>query len=287
MNTAAYIFEGTAENFSALVLDNSTKGPVVVYYWASWAGPCHKFWPVLEKVTMDYGGKFLLVSINTDQQKQLARDQGVNSVPTLKLYRHRKVVEELHGPQPAADLRKAIAKYIARASDAKLAAAIRSYQEGNIEEAVTLLREAEVADPDNIRIPLTLAKLLMRHGQVVEAENLLGLLPAETQEDPEVSTLLTHLGLIRVAQGVPDEDVLEQAVNADPKNLEARYQLAALKLMRDDYAGALQQLLAIVRQDRSFRKDAGRKAMIAVLNLLGKDDDIARRYRALMFNALH
>jgi putative thioredoxin len=85
MSSAPHIFEGTQENFAALVLDNSVKGPVLAYYWAPWAGPCHKFWPVIEKVTADYGGKFLLVSISTDQQKLLARENGIRSVPTLKL----------------------------------------------------------------------------------------------------------------------------------------------------------------------------------------------------------
>jgi putative thioredoxin len=285
--SSSHIFQGTQENFAALVLDNSVKGPVLAYYWAPWAGPCHKFWPVLEKVTADYGGKFLLVSINTDQQKQLAREHGIRSVPTLKFYRHGRVVEELHGPQSEAELHKLIARYIACRSDAKLAAAIQMYQQGNIEEAVRLLREAEDTDPDNIRIPLTLAKLLMRHGQPAEAENLLRLLPAEARQDPEVSALLTHLGFIRIARDAPAEDLLEQAIAAEPKNSEARYQLSALKLLRDDYEGALQQLLEIVRTDRGFRNDAGRKGMVAVLNLLGKDHALAKRYRALMFDATH
>lgn len=287
MPDAPYIFEATQDNFASLVLDNSARGPVLVNYWAPWAGPCHKLWPVLEKLASDYGGKFLLVNVNTDKQRPLAREHGVRSLPTLKLFRHRKVVEEIHGAQPEADLRRLIDKYIARQSDAMLAAAVKTYQQGDVEGAVRLLRQAEEADPDNLRIPLTLAKLLMQHGRTAEAEELLRLLPAEAQQDPEVSMLASHLGFIRVAQDSPPIETLEQTVAADPADCEARYRLSAVKLLQDDYEGALEQLLEIMRRDRSFRNDAGRKGMIAVLQILDKDSDLAKRYRSLMFKAIH
>jgi putative thioredoxin len=287
MPDVPYIFEATEDNFASLVLDNSAKGPVLVNYWAPWAGPCHKLWPVLEKLAADYGGKFLLVNVNTDKQRQLAREHGVRSLPTLKLFRHRKVMEDIHGAQPEADLRRLIDKHIARQSDAMLAAAVKTYQQGDIEGAVRLLRQAEEADPDNLRIPLTLAKLLMQHGRVAEAEELLRLLPAEAQQDPEVTILAAHLSFIRVAQGSPPIETLEQTVAADPADCEARYRLSAVKLLQDDYEGALEQLLEIMRRDRSFRNDAGRKGMLAVLQILDEDSDLAKRYRSLMFKAIH
>ena len=287
MPDVPYIFEATEDNFASLVLDNSAKGPVLVNYWAPWAGPCHKLWPVLERLAAGYGGKFLLVNVNTDKQRQLARGHGVRSLPTLKLFRHRKVVEDIHGAQPEADLRRLIDKYIARQSDAMLAAAVKTYQQGDVEEAVRLLRQAEEADPDNLRIPLTLAKLLMQHGRLAEAEELLRLLPAEAQQDPEVIMLAAHLGFIRVAQGSPPIETLEQTVAADPADCEARYRLSAVKLLQDDYEGALEQLLEIMRRDRSFRNDAGRKGTLAVLQILGEDSELAKRYRSLMFKAVH
>jgi putative thioredoxin len=282
-----HVFEGTEENFASLVLENSARGPVLVNYWASWAGPCHKLWPVLEKLVGDYGGKFLLVNVNTDGQKRLASDYAVTSLPTLKLFRHGKAVETVHGPQPEPELRKIIDKYAARASDATLAAAVRTYRQGDIEGAVRLLRQAEAADPENPRVPVTLAKLLMRHGKHAEARELLGLLPAEFQQDPEVSAMFAHLGFIELAQDSPPMETLERAVAADPGNSEARHRLSALKLLQDDYAGAMEQLLEIVRRDRSFRDGAARKGLLAVFRLLGPDSELAKRYRALLFNAIH
>ena len=93
MADSAFIFEATPDNFTQLVLDNSAKGPVLVNYWAPWAGPCLKLWPVLEQLARHYAGRFLLVNINTDTHKKLARDYGINSLPTLKMYRYGKVVD--------------------------------------------------------------------------------------------------------------------------------------------------------------------------------------------------
>jgi len=142
MTESAFIFEATADNFTQLVLDNSAKGPVLVNYWAPWAGPCLKLWPVLEQLARHYAGRFLLVNVNTDKHKSLARDYGINSLPTLKMYRHGKVVDEVHGAESEQSLRAFIDKHMARPSDRLLAKALRLYQQGDTTAALTLLAEA-------------------------------------------------------------------------------------------------------------------------------------------------
>ena len=64
MSTSPFIFD-------ALVLDNSGRGPVLVNYWAAYAGPCLKLWGVLEALANEYEGRFLLVNVNTEKQPQL------------------------------------------------------------------------------------------------------------------------------------------------------------------------------------------------------------------------
>ena len=93
----AFIQDATDENFSELVVSNSSRGPVLVNFWSKKVGPCIRQYPVLEKLAQEFGGRFLLVNLNTDTFRQLARDYGVTSLPTLKLFVRGEVAATRHG----------------------------------------------------------------------------------------------------------------------------------------------------------------------------------------------
>lgn len=284
MDKSFYIFDATHESFGELVLGNSRKGPVLVNYWSPGAGPCLKLWPVLEKLANEYAGRFLLVNVNTDKYAGLARDYGVNSVPTVKVFRDEKAVEVIHGAHSEAAFRALIDRYIARPSDAAVVEAVTRYQQGDTARAFLLLQQAAGADPGNTRIPITHAKLLFQTGDYAQAEQLLRSLPGQLQKQEEVSTLLAHLGFVRTAQGAPGLEDLEQAIAENPEDLEARYQLSAIKLLEDDYEPAMQQLLEIIRRDRDFDEGVGYKGMMAIFTMLGKDSELVQRYRQRMLD---
>ena len=82
MPNSAYVFDTNADNFPRLVLENSAKGPVLVNYWSPKAGPCMMLMPRLVRLAGEFGGRFLLVMLNTDELGQLARSHGVVSLPT-------------------------------------------------------------------------------------------------------------------------------------------------------------------------------------------------------------
>lgn len=287
MATPSHVFHASAENFSTLVLQNSDKGPVLVNYWSPRAGPCMVLMPRLIKLAEDYGGKFLLVLFNTEELGRMARDHGVTSIPTVKIFRQGKVVHTIHGAESDNTFRQAIDRFVARQSDRAHAAGVLAYQqEGNAERAYNLMAQAALDDPHNLRIPLDLAKIMMLNGDYARAEDLLLALPQEVRESGDVANLLAHLGFLRVAADAPEKDVLKTELAAHPDNLEARYQLSALKLIDDDYAGALEELLEIVRQDRDFRADAGRRGMVAIFNILGSEHALVIQYRPMLYAVL-
>ena len=288
MSNPSFILDATSENFRTLVLENSEKGPVLVHYWSPRAGPCMMLMPRLVRLANEYSGKFLLVMLNTDEHGKLAREFGVTSVPTVKFFRQGQVQHTIHGAEPDAEFRHVIDKFVARQADMAQAVALRAYhKEGDVDKACTLLAKAALDDPTNFRISIDLAKLLMLKGDFTQAEYLLLSLPGEVRDEPEISTLLAHVGFIRVAQEAPDIETLERKIAADPDNTVARYQLSALKLVSDDYEGAMEQLLEIVRRDRAFRDDAGRKGLIAIFNMVGSQNELVGRYRSLLSEAMH
>ncbi len=286
MTSPQHTFAATPENFARLVLENSAKGPVLVNYWSPAAGPCRILTPRLVRLAAEYGGRFLLVTVNTDEHVRLAREHGVNSVPTVKCFRHGKVVDTIHGAQPDAEFRSLIERHVARESDATHFQAIREYHAGNVERALSLLAQAAMADPQNLRIPADLAKLLILERKVIQAQDLLDALPPEAKADPQIAVLYAHLDFIRTAAEAPPQELLEQDIRANPQNVGARYQLSALKLVQDDFGGAMDELVEILRHDRGYRDGAARKGLLAVFQLLGNEGELVARYRGLALDAL-
>lgn len=286
MSESPWIFEAAPENFEALVLDNSEKGPILVNFWAPWAGPCLKLWPVLSGLAAEYGGRFLLVTLNTDTHKALARDLGVNSLPTVRVYRHRKVVDEVHGAESERQFRVLVDRHIARPSDAVLAAAVQAWNDGDHTRAGALLTDAAAQDRDNPRIPLVHAKLLTRNNALEAACALLRALPETLHADPQIRTLLVHIELLLEAQNAPPLAELEHAVEQHPDDPHTHFRLGAVRLAHDDYAGAMDALLQVVRCDRGFRDDIGRRGLMALFELPGERNELVRRYRAALLDAL-
>ena len=85
------------KEFHEKVLKKSLKMTIVVDFWAPWCGPCRILSPLLEKLEKKYKGKFILVKINTDENKETAKTYKVMSIPSVKMIKEGKVVAEFAG----------------------------------------------------------------------------------------------------------------------------------------------------------------------------------------------
>lgn len=287
MTEPRFVFDATADNFRTLVLANSEKGPVAVNFWSPRAGPCLMLMPRLLKLAAEFGGRFLLVRLNTDELGRLARDWGVTGIPTTKLFRHGRVVDTLHGAESEASVRAFLRKHVGGESLDLRAAALKAFERGDTAGAASLAAQAALAEPDNPQAPLDVAKLLVLQGRYAQAEELLAALPEPLRQQAAVRHLRAHAGMLNAARGAPAAEVLARAIAADPGDLEARYRLAAVRLTADDYDGAMAELLEIARRDPQFRRGAGRDGLLALFALLGESDARAQRYRAELQKIAH
>ena len=96
----------TIENFEAEVVAASMSTPVLVDFWAPWCSPCKSLGPVLEKLEADYGGRFKLAKINSDEQQELAGAFGIRSIPTCVLMMGGKPVDGFMGALPEGQVRQ-------------------------------------------------------------------------------------------------------------------------------------------------------------------------------------
>lgn len=287
MALSPYVFDASAENFNRLVLENSHKGPVLVHFWTPKAGPCFILMPRLVKLAGEYGGKFLLVMLNTDELPELARRFGVNSVPTVKFFWRGEVAHTIHGADPDSSFREVLDRFIAGDANRAHALGVAAWQSGNAQQARMLLANAAMSEPDNLAIPRDLAKLLWAEGEGEQALKLLDSLSPEARADPAIAPLHAHLSLVETARQAPALAEIEARIARDSTDLDARYQRAALRLAADDFAGAMEDLLAIARADRGFRHDIGRTSLLALFDLLGSAHPLTRQYRQALSEALH
>ena len=96
----------TDENFEAEVIEKSKATPVLVDFWASWCGPCMTLKPVLEKIATEYGDKIVLAKAETENNPNAATKFGVMSIPSVKLFKDGKIVDEFVGAQPEATIKQ-------------------------------------------------------------------------------------------------------------------------------------------------------------------------------------
>lgn len=98
--------EFTEENFQQEVLESAE--PVLVDFWAPWCGPCQRIAPVVEELAAENAGRLKVGKVNVDVSPRLAAEYGVNSIPTLMVFKNGEVIRSLIGLQPKARLQEAI-----------------------------------------------------------------------------------------------------------------------------------------------------------------------------------
>lgn len=287
MSELPNVVEVTESNFQEQVIAASQRVPVLVDFWADWCAPCKMLLPVLLKLAQEYGDQLRLAKVNTDVERGLAAEHGIRSLPTLRLYRHGQVVEEVMGAQPEAALRALLDAHIERESDRLLAEALTLAQNGERAPALELMAQAYRDDPDNPRLPLEYARLCLQADQAERAEELLQALPREIREQPEARSLQALVELTRSISGAPPLQELEATLEADPAQQRARFQLAARQTLVADYDQALENFLTLLKQDSAYGEGAAQRGLLAIFAMLGDEDERVTRYRRQMFALLH
>jgi len=287
MSKLDHVFDGNADNFHQLVIQNSARGTVLVNYWTPNAGPCFKLWQVLEHLSIEYRGRFLLVNVNTETQKRLARENGITSVPTIKIYREGQVVESVYGAQSEASLRSIIDNHVPPAQDTDIAEAIRAYQAGDIDTALATLVEASQQSPDDSKPHATAIKLLLREKRFVDIDTWYSALPERLRRQPEISHLQVHARMLHLAELAEPADQLELQLKKAPGDIQVLMSLAALRMVEDQLESALEYLLTALQADRQHEDELPRRAMLAIFSLLGDKHEITAAYQKRLRDLLH
>jgi len=269
-------------DFTQHVLEESKHRPVVVDFWAPWCGPCKSLKPILEKLAAEYGGKFLLAKINSDENQELAARYGVRGIPSVKAFLDGEPVDEFSGALPEGEVRAFLDRLVPGPADELRQQAAAARMAGDISGALKLLGEASKIDPAHIGVRLDAAAIMLDLNEADEARRLIGSVPDDADSRvPALKARLQFMGAVG-----EDEAALTARVAANENDLDARLKLANLLVAAGQYEAGMEQLLEIVRRDRSFEDDIGRKTLLSVFNLLG-GGELVSRYRRLLASALN
>ncbi|WP_455210242.1 tetratricopeptide repeat protein [Kaarinaea lacus] len=282
-----HIHEGTTDNFKSLVLENSNNGPVLVNFWSRKAGPCLRQYPLLDKLVHDYGGRLLLVNVDTEKEFVFTKEYGIASVPTLKLFRFGNIVETLHGYQSEQDLKKVLDLHVARQSDKTLADAIHRYAAGKTEEAYDMIANAIVADPVNPRLPLAMCKLLKHEQRYQEAMQLIEASPDNIRKDKDITQLHALLSFYVDAEPSRELESLVAHAESSPEDMSVKRQLVAYYVIHQLYENALQQLVNIIELDQKYAENYAQKATLKIFMLLGDEHPLVSQYRPTLKRYVH
>jgi len=277
-----HVFDVDQDNFEAEVLQASLTTPILIDFWATWCGPCKTLGPLLEKLATAFNGAFRLAKIDVDKNQQLAGMFGVRSIPTVILVKDGQIVDGFAGALPEGQLREFLERHLqpreSEDEEAELAPAETP------EQAIERLR-GEIAESDNSELKLDLALALMKAGQADAAEAELTALPANLATDTRAVRLRSQLDLARALQGAPAQNELQQRVQADPADWQARDLLGVRLLLDGDAAAGLEQFLAVLEKARDWNDGMARKRLLAAFATLD-DAELVGKYRRRMASLL-
>jgi len=283
---ATHVYDAATATFDREVLEASRSVPVVVDFWAPWCGPCRALKPILEKLAAEYDGLFRLAKINTDENPEIAAQYDVRGIPNVKAFVDGVVVNEFTGALPESAVRNFLAAVIPSPSEQLRQAARVDLAGGDFDGAEAKLRDALTSDVHNHAARVDLADVLVARRDFGAAAAELDKVPVPLR-DERAAAIAARISFWERGQKLPDSAALKAQVDADPDDFGARFAYAERLVAEGRYQAALDELLEIVRRDRSGKREEARKAIVEVFRLAADDADFVSEYRRRLSAALY
>ena len=287
MSDTSYIIDVTEQNFISQVIEASHQQPVMVDFWATWCEPCKTLIPMLEQLANEYQGGFILAKVDVDQNQQLAGQFGVRSVPTVKIVKDGQIIDEFTGVIPDTEIRAKLDLHITRESENKIDQANALYTQGQTEQALEIMQQLILDEPDNHQARIIFANILVNEKRNDDARQLIESLPDDEKNKPEVRALVAKIEMSNTLKDAPSIKELEQRIEKDADDHDARYLLGNQLIAAGEYEDAMAQFLQLMIRDREFNDDAGRKSLLQLFDMLGGSGELVTKYRRKMANALN
>ncbi len=299
---SAFIRDTDASRFEDDVLSVSLKTPVIVDFWAPWCGPCKQMMPALEKTVTEAQGAVHLVKVNVDKNPELAEVFRVQSVPTVFAFFQGQPVDGFMGARGEPELRTFVAKLtnmsaVAAQKPEALAAenigkvmaeADKNFRDNNIDQAMASYSQVLDAAPDNLDALAGIGWCLLAVKDMEALTEFVGQMTPEQLSYSRLKGLKLVMDIAETAQGLDDAATLSAKLAKNPKDLQARYDLAQRHIAAGDLEGGIDALVELTRRDREWQDQKARKLLLDLFDSMGPSHPLTamgrRRLSSVLFS---
>ncbi|POF32618.1 thioredoxin [Roseibium marinum] len=286
------VFDVTTETFMADVMEASRHQVVLVDFWAPWCGPCKQLTPIIEAEVKAAGGRVKLAKMNIDDHPEIPGQMGIQSIPAVVAFKDGQPVDGFMGAQQESQVKAFIEKVAGPApvnqADVHLEQAEELLAAGDFAQAAQHFGAVMQMDPDNARAIAGLAQCYLAAGEPERAKQALELVPEEKRSEEAYIAAKTALDLAEQAASLGDLADLQDRIEKDPLDLQARFDLALGLNGKGDKNGAVDQLIEIVRRDREWNEDGARAQLLQFFEAWGFKDPASaygrRKLSAVLFS---
>jgi putative thioredoxin len=278
--SAGDLIKDTSEaTFMADVIETSREVPVIVDFWAPWCGPCKTLGPALEQAVTAAGGKVRMVKVNVDENQMIAGQLRIQSIPTVYAFWQGQPVDGFQGAVQGSEIQAFVERTAALAGDDGLGEAVEAAEqmlaEGAVVDAAQTFAAILGEDAKNAAAFGGLVRAHLALGEIDQAEALLASVDPAIANSPEVEAARAQLELARQASDAGPVAELRAAVEADPGNHEARFDLATALHADGQIEEAVAELLELFRRDREWNDGAAKAQLFTIFEALTPQDPIA------------
>ncbi|MFE0698929.1 tetratricopeptide repeat protein [Streptomyces sp. NPDC058872] len=261
---SALVIDVDEAGFERDVLQRSAEVPVVLDFWAEWCEPCKQLGPLLERLAVEYHGRFLLAKIDVDANQMLMQQFGIQGIPAVFAVVAGQALPLFQGAVPEAQIRETLDQLIqvgeerfgltGIAVDAQAgAAAPVAPQAGPYDALLTAAMSA--LDAGDLA------------GAVQAYENVL----ADDPAHPEAKLGLAQAELLQRVQGLDPAVVRKNAADA-PADVAAQIAAADLDLVGGHVQDAFGRLVETVRRTAGEERNAARLRLLELFEVIGAED---------------
>ncbi|HYH37216.1 MAG TPA: co-chaperone YbbN [Azospirillum sp.] len=291
------IKDGSDRTFMADVIEASRDTPIIVDFWAPWCGPCKQLGPAIEKAVRAAKGAVKLVKIDTDQHPMIAQQLRVQSIPAVYAFYQGRPVDGFVGAQPESQI-KAFVERLAKLGggaggmDDMLADALAQAKEaldaGDVATASDIYGQILQAVPDNGQAYAGLVRCLVAAGDLDRAKQMIEQAPEALAKDNDLIAAKSAIEVAEQAKNAGPIPELMEKLAHDKDDHQTRYDLAMALYAAGKRESAVDELLELVRRDRTWNEDAARKQLVKLFEAFGPKDPLTlsarRRLSSILFS---
>jgi len=279
--------EVTEADFEQRVIAASREHAVVVDFWAPWCAPCHMLAPILERVVRDTAGRAVLVKVNLDTCPNLASRFAIQAIPNVKVFRDAKVVLDMTGALPEVEVRRRLSAVIPSPADDLVAEGDRARGTGSLSTAKESYQQALRIDPRHPAARLRLAELALEQGDLDGARQMASGVAEEPEGRDVAASILARVDFASHCRKVGGKAACAERAAKGRDDLDASYDLACCLAAEGDYRQALDLFLRILKQDKRYRDDAAKQAVLRIFSIVGQRTELADEYRSKLARLLY